>query len=219
MTKILESPAFNLIDEPWIPCIRPDGTTLELGLRETLLRSHQLSGLYGESPLIVASLYRLLLALMYSIYGLPSTRSWKKLWDVGKNDPELVDEYLEKWRERFYLFHPERPFHQWPERANRKKSVIDLFPEFSSGNAATLFDHHTHMQDSFLTAAQAIRALLYVQTFSVAGGSGLAPRDSSDAPWARGVVFLVEGDTLFETLMLNFINPDLAHLSSTKIDK
>lgn len=218
MTKILDAPAFNLIDEPWIPCIRNDGSKDELNLREVLLEAHQLRGLYGESPLIIASLYRLLLAVMYSIYGSPSTRSWKKLWQAEKNDSARVEEYLAKWRERFYLFHPERPFYQWADGATREKTIVDMFPELSSGNAGTLFDHHTHQNISVFTPAQAIRALLFVQTFSIAGGNGLAPRDSSDAPWARGVVFLAEGDALFETLMLNFMPSEQAQLLQKESD-
>ena len=206
MTYPLDSPSFNLVDEAWIPCIRNDGTTAELGLRQVLLEAHQIRSLHGESPLIVASLYRLLLAMMYSIYGAPSTRSWQKLWQTGKNDASRVEAYLAKWHERFYLFHPERPFYQWADGAIRKKTVVDMFPELSSGRAGTLFDHHTHQNLSAFMPAQAARALLLVQTFSIAGGNGLAPSESSDAPWSRGVVFLAEGDTLFETLMLNFMS-------------
>ncbi|RLD04062.1 MAG: type I-E CRISPR-associated protein Cse1/CasA, partial [Chloroflexi bacterium] len=122
MNQTLDSPAFNLIDEPWIPCIRNDGSKAELNLREVLLEAQQLRGLYGETPLIVASLYRFLLAMMYSIYGNPSTRSWKKLWEAKHNDAERVEEYLKKWHERFYLFHPERPFYQWADGATREKT-------------------------------------------------------------------------------------------------
>jgi CRISPR system Cascade subunit CasA len=218
MTQALDSPVFNLIEEPWIPCIRNDGKQVELNLREVLLEAHQLSGLYGETPLIVASLFRFLLAMMYSVYGLPSTRSWPRLWQAEKNNKARVEEYLAKWHERFYLFHPEHPFYQWADGANREKTIVDMFPELSSGNAGTLFDHHTHQNTPVFTPAQAIRALLFVQTFSIAGGNGLAPRDSSDAPWARGVVFFAEGDTLFETLMLNFMSPEQAQLSQKESD-
>lgn len=211
MTQMLDSPAFNLIDEAWIPCIRTDGTTAELGLRDVLGKAHELSGLYGESPLIVASLYRLLLALMYSIYGNPSESSWAKSWQAGRLDEEKLNAYWKEWHERFYLFHPERPFYQWADGANREKTLVDMLPELSSGNAATLFDHHV-AGEHYFSPAQAIRALLLVQTFSIAGGNGLAPKESSDAPWARGVVFLAEGNSVFETLMLNFMSADQAQI-------
>ena len=218
MTYPLDFPTFNLIDEPWIPCIRNNGKKAELGLREVLLEAHEIRSLYGESPLIIASLYRLLLAMMYSVYGTPSVRSWQKLWQAEKNDAERVEAYLKKWHERFYLFHPERPFYQWADGAIREKTIVDMFPELSSGNAGTLFDHHVQQNISVFSPAQALRALLFVQTFSIAGGNGLAPRDSSDAPWARGVVFLAEGDTLFETLMLNFMSAEQGNFTQDKKD-
>ena len=48
MTKNLDSPTFNLIDKAWIPCIRADGSSAELGLRAALLEAHQLRDLYGR---------------------------------------------------------------------------------------------------------------------------------------------------------------------------
>ena len=37
--------------------------------------------------------------------------TWKNLWNKGKF-PEIVDEYLEAWRDRFYLFDDKYPFYQ-----------------------------------------------------------------------------------------------------------
>mgnify|MGYP001942233756 CR=1 FL=1 len=38
-------------------------------------------------------------------------KTWKDLWNSGKF-PEIVDEYLEAWRDRFYLFDDKYPFYQ-----------------------------------------------------------------------------------------------------------
>lgn len=38
-------------------------------------------------------------------------KTWKDLWNKGKF-PEIVDEYLEAWRDRFYLFDDKYPFYQ-----------------------------------------------------------------------------------------------------------
>lgn len=200
------NPSFNLVEEPWIPCLRPDGSSVELGLRDVLARAHELQGLHGESPLIVASLYRLLLAVLHRVVDGPrDSREWAALWRQGAWDAERVEAYLERWRDRFDLFHPERPFYQRASDRPREKTVMDLLPEIASGNNATLFDHHSDDSDLAFTPAQVARALLFVQSCSLAGGSGLAPRESFDAPWARGAVFLLEGDTLFETLALNLL--------------
>ncbi len=197
--------SYNLVDEPWIPVVGLDGvSTAKVGLREALVHAHEWQGVYGETPLVAASVYRLLLALLYAIFGVPSSRRWEDLWRRGALDAQAVNAYLDKWHERFDLFHPERPFYQWPAKANREKTVIDMLPELASGGNATLFDHHTAEGSAFFLPDEAARALLLVQTFSVAGGGGLAPKESADAPWSRGCVFLVEGDNLFQTLLLNF---------------
>ena len=36
------SPTFDLLQSPWIPCIQNDGTPAELGMRDTLIRAHEL---------------------------------------------------------------------------------------------------------------------------------------------------------------------------------
>ena len=64
--------SFNLIDEPWIPCIL-DGTRVELGLRDVLAQAQQLREIRGDSPLETASLHRLLLAVLHRIFG---PKSW-----------------------------------------------------------------------------------------------------------------------------------------------
>jgi len=198
-------PMYNLIDQPWIPCLVMDGGAEELGLRATLLRAREIRGLHGESPLVVASLYRLLLAVLHRVVAGPrGVNDWEDLWLNGW-DEGAVSGYLDKWRDRFYLFHPEHPFYQWRDKNSREKSIANLFPEISSGTNATLFDHNTEATVNEISLAQAARALLLVQTTSIAGGSGMAPKDSSDAPWGRGIVFLAEGDDLFQTLMLNLM--------------
>lgn len=74
----------------------------------------------------------------------------------------------------------------------------------ASGNNPTLFDHHTEAGGITLTAAQAARMLVAAQAFGLGGLSGL-PQKFTDAPCARGVIFLVQGETLFENLALNFV--------------
>jgi len=208
VTQILDSPTFNLIDEPWIPCIRNDGSKDELSLREVLLEAHQLRSLYGESPLIVASLYRLLLAMMYSVYVLPSSRSWQKLWRGGKNDAARVEAYLEKWHERFDLFHPERPFYQWADERVEPKSIDNILHENSSGNNSTLFDHCTKNVLKTFTPSQSARIMLSAQTYGIAGPCN--PKLKlyfSNSPWTSGATFLLDGNSLFETLVLNWFQP------------
>lgn len=200
------NPTFNLLDEPWIPVVQHDGSSVELSLCDVLLHAHELRSLHGESPLVVAALYRLLLAVLHRVVDGPKNAGhWSELWRIGTWDPLAVNEYLDHWHDRFDLFHPAVPFYQCKADDLRDKKVIDLYPEMASGNNATLFDHNTEGNYASFTPQQAARALLFVQACSFAGGSGLAPKDSSDAPLARGVVFLVEGENLFQSLALNLL--------------
>ena len=39
-------------------------------------------------------------------------RRWQRYWKKGRFPEQAVRDYLETWRERFWLFHPETPFWQ-----------------------------------------------------------------------------------------------------------
>lgn len=203
--------SFNLVDAPWIPCLDAEGRALELGLQETLTRAHELRELGGESPLATAALYRLLLAVTHRVYNGPAGyNAWADLWEARHFDAAKVTAYLTQWRERFDLFHPERPFYQKADARCKPKSLTALIFDAASGNNATLFDHHTDADGILLTPAQAARALLAAQTFGLAGLS-LPGNPFTDAPCTRGIFFLVQGNTIFETLLLNLLRYDEAH--------
>jgi len=193
---------YDLLSEPWIPCLRADGSRLSLGLRDTLVRSHELAEIQGETPLVTAALYRLLLALLHRVYGPEDEEAWSDLWETGRWDAAPLDAYLDQWRDRFDLFHPEHPFMQMPDDRVKAKSVASLLPHVASGHNATLFDHHVGDMSLALSPAEAARALLAVRAFGLAGLSGLEQK-FTDAACCRGIIFLAEGDSLFESLCLN----------------
>jgi len=90
----------------------------------------------------------------------------------------------------------------------------------ASGNNATLFDHHTDATALALTSGEAARSLLVVQAFSSAGTAGMAPKDSSNAPWADSLLFWGEGNSLFETLLLNLLPYSfLDRIHTTSMDR
>lgn len=203
--------SFNLTDAPWIPCMDASGRAVELSLRETLTRAHELREIGGESPLVTAAIYRLLLAVLHRIHNGPASyAAWAVLWEAGRFDPASIKAYLAQWRERFDLFHPERPFYQRADDTLKPKSLAALVYDVASGNNATLFDHHTEADSLAMSPAQAARALLAAQAFGLAGLC-LPGRPFTDAPCARGIIFLAQGDTVFETLLLNLIRYDDEH--------
>jgi CRISPR system Cascade subunit CasA len=200
--------SFNLVNSPWIPCIDAEGHAVDLSLRGALGRAHEMCELYGESPLVTAALYRLLVTVLHRVFGPKDLGAWDALWNTGHWDAGQLDAYFEQWQHRFDLFDDQYPFYQAPDERVKLKSVASLIHDVASGNNATLFDHHTDDRGLVLTPAQAARMLIAAQVFGLAGLSGL-PQKFTDGTCASGIVFLVQGDNLFETLALNLLQyPD-----------
>ena len=71
---------------------------------------------------------RLLLAVLHTVYSRvdengdeepleedeeeEALERWKAIWERGSFFEKAIGDYLDKWHERFWLFHPERPFGQ-----------------------------------------------------------------------------------------------------------
>lgn len=195
---------YDLLREPWVPCLRLDGTPVSLGLRDTLVQAHELREVHGESPLVSAVLHRLLLAVLHRVYGPEDVDAWADLWTAGAWEPGPLDAYLDAWRERFDLFHPQHPFLQQPDERVSRRSVARLLPHVASGNNPTLFSHHVEDGSLSLSPAEAARALVTAHSFGLAGLSGLKQK-FTDGTCARGVLFHAAGDNLFQTLALNLV--------------
>lgn len=213
--------SFNLVDEAWLPCIRLDGTAALLSLRETLTQAQGLQTLAGDSPPQTAALHRLLLAVLHRIFGPKDEDAWTDLWQAAAFDEGRINEYLDAWRHRFDLFDAERPFYQADDSRVRTKSTISLSHDRASGNNATLFDHHTEATGESLTPAQAARVLVTGQAYGLAGLSGIKEK-FTDGTCAGGIIFLVKGDTLKDTLLLNMIpypTDDAGMFLSSETDK
>jgi len=203
----MASYSFNLVDEKWIPCIMPDGTPDELGLLETLVRANEIQEVFDPSPLVTASLHRLLLAILHRNFGPRSIEEWKVIWEAGHFDKEALEDYFHKWHHRFDLFDDRYPFYQVAEFGKKRAKTVavnDLLPEQARGNNPTLFDHTLDDDCAPLDAAVAARGLLALQAFKLGGLSGLGP-NFVDAPSARNVLFFMRGENLFKTLTMNFV--------------
>ena len=196
--------SFNLIDQPWIPCITAEGEFVEVSLRDLFARAPELREISCETPIMSASILPMALAILHRNFGPADYDEWEALWKAGKFDMARLDEYFAQWRERFDLFHPERPFYQAIEDRVEPKSLIYLI--HSIGNTATLFTHANDAAGIQLSPAEAARQLLAAQYFHTAGlGPAINKKRANfkDSNYARGVIFWACGSTLFETLMLN----------------
>ncbi|MBQ1389417.1 MAG: type I-E CRISPR-associated protein Cse1/CasA, partial [Clostridia bacterium] len=235
---------FNLIDEPWIRVMDSDCKVSEVSLKDALLNAHKYKSLSGELPTQDIAVMRLLLAVLHTVYsradengnnspldeGIDSDDEddyesflkekaldrWKALWERGSFSEKAIGDYLDKWHERFWLFHPERPFGQVAGLSiGTDYDAPKLNGEISeSSNKVRFFSMYSGDDKSNLTYSQAARWLLYLNSYddtsskptkegkAKAGGSLPSP----GVGWLGklGLIF-ISGDTLFETLMLNLI--------------
>jgi CRISPR system Cascade subunit CasA len=201
--------SYNLIDQPWITCLMKDGSVREVGIHECLARAPDIAEITDPSPLIVVSLHRLLLAILHRNFGPEDHATWGELWGKGHWDTRVVDAYLEEWRDRFDLLHPDRPFYQTPDLPDKLlTSIAKLAHELASGNNAALFDHSLDHSPSALPLPAAARLLVTQQAYSIGGtygSEGRGPVCAKSAPLLAGFVCLPRGANLAESLLLSMV--------------
>jgi CRISPR system Cascade subunit CasA len=176
-----------------------------------------LKGIIDNNPLTVAALHRVLLAIIHRAVDGPATSDdWSVLWR-GKsflNTPVL--EYLEEKRERFDLFSEQYPFYQTAGFSLDSPTTSQkLLHELATANNKTLFDHNLDTHPAALKPDQAARALITAQMYSFGGGQGATSErfgktfckhpNFAHAPLVFGALILIQGENLFETLMLNLL--------------
>ncbi len=210
-----ESASFNLIDQPWIPCLRLGTRQPELfSLRGLLTQAHTLREIYADSPLVTAALYRFCLAVLHAaLRGPKNQREWNALWTrraEGFSIADKIGPYLDRWHSAFDLF-GKKPFYQGGLATDSSaeeesgNSIVFLMMGVDK-NMATLFSHYTSQAQHTLTLARAAQELVTAQIFALGGGvSGEGQPNFTDAPGARGILFMVEGDAVCETLILNLV--------------
>lgn len=202
-------PTFNLLDRPWIPCVRSDGGLLDLSLRETLVRAAEIREIHDGSPLVIAALHRLLLAVLHSaLRGPKDPAEWKTIYEAGTFDRPWLHAYLEDWHGRFDLFDPKHPFFQVSGLQHLPVEPNKLAHELASGNNATLFDHTADESSGAIPASEAARRLIAFLGYAMGGLTSRLPGEppsAKAAPLVAGVSILVRGASLFETLALNLL--------------
>lgn len=198
---------FNLIEEPWIPVLR-DGKVEEVGIREALAKAQTITRIETPFPLEEAALHRLLLAVLYrALPPIKDKNDALELLERGQFDRGGLEGYLDKYWDRFYLFHEAAPFLQIPDLPQEDPLPWSkLLPQLANGNNPTLFDHTVDDSPPLASYAEAARALVVHQAFAPGGLlRRLGVTSAEDAPLARPAVFLAMGADLFQTLVLNLV--------------
>ena len=221
---------FNLLTEPWILVMTEDCAVKEVSLTDALLHANEYRELAGELPTQNAAILRLLLAVLHAVFERVDAEGeaaeiktaddaldrWADLWQRKQFPKDPLLEYLETQKDNFWLFHPARPFWQIPS-ANRgtEYDASKLNGSLSeSSNKLRLFSERNGADKRRLTYAEAARWLLYVNAFDdtsakptkagKADNNGKLP--SPGAGWLGKIGYVsVVGDTLYETLLLNFV--------------
>ena len=214
---------FNLLDEKWILVRKSDCTVDELSLTDALLKSHEYVELAGELPTQNVSILRLMLAVLHTVFSRYSPQGepaplydsddaeyrWKELWNAGRLPEKPIKEYLASVHDRFWLFHPDRPFYQTEAaKIGTEYTASKLNGAVSeSGNKIRLFCGCTGVQKSELSYSEASRWLLYVNNYddtsSKPKGKNLP---SPGAGWLGKLgLITIRGNNLFETLVYNLI--------------
>lgn len=219
------SKEFNLLDKPWIRVMLPDATVKEVSLTDALLCAHQYRGLAGEMPTQDAAILRVLLAVLHAVFTKDINSNqitlesmddaltlWEELW-AGKAFPqEPIMDYLKRWKDRFWLFHPDRPF--WQADSAKEGSAFKarkLNGEIlESGNKVRFFPVRTGTYSNQLTCSEAARWLIHLNSYDDSSLkrklNQLPDRPTFKDGWLGRLGFVCAlGSNLFETLMLNFV--------------
>ena len=221
-------PRFNLVDEPWIPCVYVDGHVDEVSLKTLFRDAPRIRALSGDLPQQETALLRFLLAILYRAFldegvSREDMRSmWKHLWEIGCFEEGYIEEYLEAFHDRFHLIGGDRPFYQTPGLAYAGDKTMDPIGEMIADVPKPdkfLFAMRTMPSlDDGIDLAQAARWLVFAQAYDVAGikspvvgnthvnkGKVYAPKGLPGTGWQGTIgTIALEGGTLFETLMLNW---------------
>lgn len=223
------SPAFNLLDEPWIKVKDLKGGSETVGLKGFFSRYTEFATFDGETPSQNVAIFRLLMAIF--IQTVRQFDGWadlseRELWEAVYEDDELEDEidaYLEEHRERFWLISNDAPFYQVGDLHTKKgiyKSAAELVPDVGPA----LFSTQTSDNASELPTALTARWLVHRQAYDFSGIKTGAEGDPR-VKWGKGYPIgtgwvgnlghtLLTGSNLKEMLLLNLpvasVFPDVA---------
>ncbi len=198
--------SFNLVDEPWIPVRDLNGNLLEVSLKDALLKASEYRGIEDGSPLVVISLYRFLLAVLHRALEGPTDLSVSVEWYKKGFPEDNILGYLEKWHERFNLFHDKYPFYQTPAIKNDK--FIDEWKRLSSeeGNYNTSFlynyskRNNYHEYENGSTMAHIVRLLIEHNSFALDGLIKRYALRQKNSPLIDYAIVFVKGLDLFNDL-------------------
>ena len=152
-------------------------------------------------------------------------QTWIDIWNA-KEFPKVVYEYLEKWRERFFLYDDKYPFFQVTKEVIEKdaagggefygKNINRLVSE--SNNKQAYFSPKDESYKEYIVDDELARWLITLQGYI---GTSDKKKVGSAKTYSKGWLYdlggvYLQGNNLFETLMLNFV---IAHNENNNLLK
>ncbi len=202
--------SFNLLDEAWIPVKKINGENVKVGLTQVLLNAQHYQEVTETNPLNLVALYRLLLAIVHRSLAPLKWKNKERAKYFKEGFPaQLISEYLNKFRDCFWFFHPDNPFMQIKvlteiKEVNSKiKPWTQLALDRSCGDIPTVFDHSLDKHPAFLSISEAIRYHLGYLQFVPGGLVKILRISDSAGPLANSAAVISLGANLAETLSLN----------------
>lgn len=211
--------SFNLLHEPWIMVRRDNGTLDEVSLTQAVREAPGIREVVGDIPTQALAIQRLILAVLYRgiTWDHPGdTERWRQIWNAGHLPTAEVEQYLSRHTDRFDLLHPATPFCQVADLRTSKGEFFGLerlIADIPVGEQ--YFTTRAGEGVSRIGFAEAARWAVHCQACDPSGiksGAVGDERVKGGKGYPIGVAWagqlgglLIEGNTLFETLMLNLV--------------
>lgn len=248
---------YNLLEEPWISVIKiNDGQQTKVSLTDIFKHASEYRCLAGDMKTQDFAVLRVLLAVLqtvfsrYDCHGNPLVtvddkmrqieiveddedeyedamqENWDEIYHNGYF-PDVLYQYLNIWKDRFYLFDEDYPFYQISEQTLKKilpkgKKPTEINGRFmnrtisESNNKIALFSPRDGVKKKdknkdIMVASELARWLITFQNYTgLSDKVSLVDKSKGQNP-SRGWLFdlggiVLEGDNLFETLMMNYID-------------
>ncbi|GAA4901676.1 type I-E CRISPR-associated protein Cse1/CasA [Tessaracoccus lubricantis] len=214
--------SFDLLEEAWIPVSFSDGESVDLSLRRIFRQADKIRRISCDLPTQSFAVLRVLLAIAHDAIGFRSPDSIIRAAEQGL-DTDAIDSYLDRYSDRFDLFHPTRPFMQVATLRTAKGEVSGLEKLISDvPNREQFLTVRAGRGLEVITAADAARWLIHCQAFDPAGirsGAVGDPEASGGRGYPIGPAWagqiggvILHGRSLAETIVYNLAptrsNPD-----------
>lgn len=214
--------AFDLVDEPWIAVLGRDGDAAEVSLLDLFAQAPGLRRISGDTPTQDFALLRLALAILTRALDdngpdevgdiAETVENLAQVWDSAV--VPTIASYLDRYRDRFDLFHPIWPFYQVAGMHTAKGEVSEpgkIIVDIPAGRPYLAM--RSARASALLSPAEAARWLVHVHAYDPSGiKTGVVghPRAKGGKVYPEGVAWTGQlgslhliGESLLHTLLLN----------------